>query len=222
MIRKAIIWALVVVGTFSTIQFCNGQDFPERFRRDEDRLGIVARLQAAEKSRNQMANQLSTQKRLIESLSERLENLRQPDTESLESRLQRRDQKRDRKQEQLMEGLFDRLKKEQSQPDQEQIAEGIFKRWRESTEDETDEGRQGLLQSLRKASAENEKLGKRLGEFKPLQGVIDRGQQLVWKIFWLAISIIVVLVVLGSILGFLYVRAKARLATLPNLPIKLP
>lgn len=213
MIRKAIIWTLVAFGTFSAIQFCNGQGIPDRFRRDEDRLGIVARFQDAEKSRNQMANQLSAQKRLIESLSERLENLRQPDTKALESRLRKRDRERD---EQLMQGLFDRLKKEQlSQPDQEQIAEGIFKRWRESTEGETDETHQSLLRSLRKSSTENEKLGRRLGEFKPLQGVIDRGQELVWKIFWLAISVIVVLVVLGTILGFLYVRAKARLASLP-------
>jgi len=213
MFHKAIIWALVAVGTFSTIQMSSAQGLPDRFRRDEDRLGIVSRFQAAEKSRNQMANQLSTQKRLIESLSERLENLRQPDTKSLESRLAKRD-------EQLMEGLFQRFKKEQrSQPDQEKIAEGIFQRWRESTDVEDEETRRGLLKSLREAKAENEKLGRRLGDFKPLQGVIDRGQQLVWKIFWLAISVIIVLVVLGAILGFLYIRAKARLA---EFAIKLP
>ena len=193
MIRKAIVWALVAVGTFSIIQMTSAQGLPDRFRRDEDRLGIVSRFQDAEKSRNQMANQLSTQKRLIESLSERLENLRQPDTKSLERRLDKRD-------EQLMEGIFERFKKEQ--PDQEKIAEGIFQRWRESTENETDE-----------------KLARRLGDFKPLQGLIERGQQLVWKIFWLAISTIAILVVLGAILGFLYVRAKARLA---EFAIKLP
>jgi len=213
MFHKAIIWALVAVGTFSTIQMSSAQGLPDRFRRDEDRLGIVSRFQAAEKSRNQMTNQLSTQKRLIESLSERLENLRQSDTKSLESRLAKRD-------EQLMEGLFQRFKKEQrSQPDQEKIAEGIFQRWRESTDVEDEETRRGLLKSLREAKAENEKLGRRLGDFKPLQGVIDRGQQLVWKIFWLAISVIIVLVVLGAILGFLYIRAKARLA---EFAIKLP
>ena len=211
MIRKAIVWALVAVGTFSIIQMTSAQGLPDRFRRDEDRLGIVSRFQDAEKSRNQMANQLSTQKRLIESLSERLENLRQPDTKSLERRLDKRD-------EQLMEGIFERFKKEQpdqaeiaegifdrfkkEQPDQEKIAEGIFQRWRESTENETDE-----------------KLARRLGDFKPLQGLIERGQQLVWKIFWLAISTIAILVVLGAILGFLYVRAKARLA---EFAIKLP
>ena len=212
MIRKAIIWVLVAVGTCSIIQMSSAQGLPDRFRRDEDRLGIVSRFQDAEKSRNQMANQLSTQKRLIENLSERLENLLQSDTKSLESRLDKRD-------EQLMEGIFERFKKDQlSQPDQEKIAEGIFRRWRESTEVETEESRQ-LLKFLRKSSVENEKLGKRLGDFKPLQGVIDRGQQLVWKIFWLAISVIIVLVVLGAILGFLYIRAKARLA---EFAIKLP
>jgi len=50
--------------------------------------------------------------------------------------------------------------------------------------------------------------------WNPLQNLVDRLIGLVWKLFWLMISLIIVVVVVGSVLLFLYVRLKNKLMKL--------
>lgn len=53
-----------------------------------------------------------------------------------------------------------------------------------------------------------------LGRWTPIQNLVDRITALVWKIFWLVVSLVVVVVVLASVGLFLYVRLKSRIVTL--------
>jgi len=53
-----------------------------------------------------------------------------------------------------------------------------------------------------------------LGRWTPIQNLVDRMTALVWKIFYLVISLVVVVVVLASLGLFLYVRLKSRIVSL--------
>jgi hypothetical protein len=53
-----------------------------------------------------------------------------------------------------------------------------------------------------------------LGRWAPIQNLVDRMTALVWKIFYLVISLVIVVVVLASLGLFLYVRLKSRIVTL--------
>lgn len=66
----------------------------------------------------------------------------------------------------------------------------------------------GRLENLRERFDQVDK------RWTPLQNVVDRLIGLVWKLFWLMLSVLVVTVVVGSILLFLYVRLKSKLMKL--------
>ncbi len=51
-------------------------------------------------------------------------------------------------------------------------------------------------------------------KWTPFQNLVDRLTSLVWKILWLCVSLVIVMVVIGAIGLFLYVRLKSRLLTL--------
>jgi hypothetical protein len=53
-----------------------------------------------------------------------------------------------------------------------------------------------------------------LGRWTPIQNLVDRMTALVWKIFWLVISLVVVVIVLASVGLFLYVRLKSKVFSL--------
>lgn len=48
----------------------------------------------------------------------------------------------------------------------------------------------------------------------PIQNLVDRLTSLVWKILWLCVSLIIVIVIVGSIGLFLYVRLKSKIVAL--------
>lgn len=53
-----------------------------------------------------------------------------------------------------------------------------------------------------------------LGRWTPIQNLVDRMTALVWKIFWLVVSLVVVVVVMASLGLFLYVRLKSKVFSL--------
>jgi len=92
----------------------------------------------------------------------------------------------------------------------------VFRRERDTIMDEirsVRSERQGLLDRLNEVRHE---LTQSLERWTPIQNLIDRMIDLVWKIFWLLISLVVVVVVLASLGLFLYVRLQSNI----NLLIK--
>lgn len=72
--------------------------------------------------------------------------------------------------------------------------------------------RKTLLERIAEQRAEMSQLR---AEWRPLQGLVDRLTSFVWKLLWLGLSIIAVLLILGGILYWVYIKIIATVTTIP-------